>query len=345
MGSVGVWAAVLFYLHNPVGSGRQAPAPQPSSGVSRWVRVQAATIATRYRWIENSEDTTIANQLQYSGAFRAALLFDPQARFRLVAGVATGSAFTSGWNATGIGTGGVNDAVNLKHLYLWAMPLNGLEASYGSLEPARGEATEVTTFDNDGYVFGGRVSVRKREWLFVDEASVTVGHVGDLLRPGVFDRTRRYDSTNYQQYLVRRQFGRVAISGEYSRLNGAPTLRQALRVSAPELRVVDSLRFEQYEGLDDGGAYGFLVYAEKAVTRRISAGGGFADIDPAYGILNADRFSRGRRAYAIISARLARGLTLQPFVTYAFANDFPVSNRTRLDIVLSYDMLAAFGRP
>ena len=345
MGSVSVWGAVVVFLQASTGAAPQSSVPASPSGISRWVRVHTATIATRYRWIENSQDVTTSNQQQYGGVFRGALLFDPRARFRLVAGVATGSAFTSGWNATGAGTGEPSHDVSVKHLYLWAAPLEGLEASYGSLEPARGEATEVTTFDNDGYVFGGRVSVRKRAWLFVDEALVTVGYVGDLIDPGVFDRTDRYDSSNYQQLLVRRQIGRAAISAEYSRLAGASTLRQAVRVSVPELRAIDWFRLEQYEGLDDGGAYGFLVHAEKGLTRRLSAGVGLADIDPAYGILNADRFSRGRRVYAIVTARLARGLTLQPFITHALANDFSVSNRTRLDIVLSYDVLAALRRP
>ena len=46
------------------------------------------------------------------------------------------------------------------------------------MDPARGQSTEITTYDNDAYVTAGRVSVRRPREVFFDDISVSVGYVG-----------------------------------------------------------------------------------------------------------------------------------------------------------------------
>ena len=68
-----------------------------------------------------------------------------------------------------------------------------------------------------------------------------------------------------------------------------------------------------------------------SVDHRVTAGAGYADIDPRYPPLNADRFMRGKRAYVTASARITRVLTAQFFGTQAVRNGFAVSNARRFD--------------
>jgi hypothetical protein len=61
-------------------------------------------------------------------------------------------------------------------------------------------------------------------------------------------------------------------------------------------------------------------------------------------VLNGDRYGRGRRVYLTGSVGLPADLSVQIWATRAFANDFAVSNRTRVDAVVSYNLLNTLRR-
>ena len=71
--------------------------------------------------------------------------------------------------------------------------------------------------------------------------------------------------------------------------------------------------------------------------------GGYATVDRA-AVLNGDRFVRGRRGFVEGRYALTPEVTLSAFFTRAFRNDFAVPNRTRLDVVVTYNVLKGLQR-
>jgi hypothetical protein len=338
-----------------VGADREKDAARPPAkksedddrptGFGRWVELQATTVGLRFRHVANSAGVTTTRQLQHQEAFKGRFKFDAAGRYSLHAGVFTGDSFTGSWNNTGAGTGEAAGRLRLKQLYFSAQPFRGIEAQYGGLYVARGESSEITTYDNDAYVTGQRLTFKRPRQLFFDEVTVTYAYLGDVNEPSLFRRWRRLGESNYHQFLVSKKVGkRLGLSADYTFLNGAETLRQAVKVNARELRVVDSVRFENYQRVDVRPDYGFALSGEKKLTKRLTLGGGYADVDPNYGGLNADRFNKGRRVFATGSFALTPELTASAFAGRGVANDFAVSNRTRVDFILSYDLLNAVRR-
>ena len=68
----------------------------------------------------------------------------------------------------------------------------------------KGESTEITTYDEDGYVIGERISVRRPRTLFFDEMSATVGYfTSDATEYAVGKRVKYLDERpNYGHFLV-----------------------------------------------------------------------------------------------------------------------------------------------
>ena len=337
----------------PVGQ-RQPPAVAPAAPVakpspsklSRWLEFQTGTLGGRYRSIETSQGVRSANQAQYSGQVKGRFKFDPAGRVSVTAFAATGTAFTSGWNTTGIGTGDPVRQWSLKHLYVSIVPVAGAELSYGSLGFVRGESTEITTFDNDGYLSGERLSVKRPKDLYFDEVAVTSGFVGDVTAAAVWDRwDSLVDSRNYVQYFVSKKVSKtVGASADYTRFAGVGTVRAGMAVKTPRAHVVDALRYEQYVRGGPKAASGFAVFGDKAVSARLTAGIGFANIDLNYGSLNADRFGKGRRVYETMALKVTKDFSFQVFMGQAVSNDVPLSNKYRVDIIGSYNVLGALQR-
>jgi WD40 repeat protein len=316
-------------------------ASAPSGKLSRWLDLQTAILGTRYRFIENSSGVTVTNQLQSFVQFRGRFKFDRQGNYSINAGVFTGNGFVVGFNDTGIGTGTGMANLYLKQLYFAARPIRGVEAQYGGLYFNRGESTEITTYDNDGYLVGERILIQRPKQFFFDEISATYGFLGDLSTSNINKRWHGLKESNYHQFLISKKIGeRAAVSGDYTFQSGIDTLRQALRVNTPEFKAFDFFRVEVYERVKTNPEAGLAAYAEKSLLKKkLTLGGGYADIDRFYGGLNADRFNIGRRVFFNSSYKLSPEFTLITFYTRGFANAFPISNRTRFEIFLTYDLL------
>lgn len=340
----------------PNGAGGRKTAAHPSvkkpddggsqrEGLDRWVELQAATVGFRFRHVTNSAGVTTTRQLQHQEAIKGRFKFDAAGRYSLHVGVFSGDSFSGSWSNTGAGTGHPSGKLRLKQIYFAAEPFKGVEEQYGSLYVARGENTEITTYDNDAYITGQRLSFRRAPQLFFDEVTITYAYLGDVNAPSFFRRWRRLSQSNYHQFLVVKKLGqRAAVSADYTFHNGAETLHQAAKVNAGELRIVDSVRFENYQRLDVRPNYGFAVSAEKKLSKRLSLGGGYADIDSAYGGLNADRFNKGKRVFASGSFALTPELGVSAFGAKGVSDAYTTSNQTRLDVIVSYDILKAVRR-
>src|SRR5262249_46088346 len=160
-------------------------------------------------------------------------------------GLFTGVRFTSGWDNTAWGIGDSQRNLAFKALYADAQPFRGVDVQVGGLYIARGESTELTTYDEDGYITGERVSIRRPKQFFFDEISVTsayfVGGTTDVNVP-ISERLPRFDDQNYQHYLVDKRIGRrAAVSTDFTLESHRRTWREAIRINLSEVRVVDSV--------------------------------------------------------------------------------------------------------
>jgi hypothetical protein len=324
-------------------------APDAHPTLRRWFELQTMELSTRYRFIESSAGKVSSNDLQYKESVRARFNLDAQHRYTITAATASGSSFTSSWNYTGIGRIDNNrgDAHNhyLKQLFASATPVTGLTVEYGGLGVARGENTEFATYDNDGFLTGERVSVRRPGELYLDDITVTRARLGPARSPNVNSRWRDLDDPDYTQVLMMKRWSSaIAGSLDYSRQAGADTMRAAVSLEFDPSAPVTGLRYEQYHRFNRHAANGFVVTAERSIASRVSLEGGFAAIDQFYGGLNADRIQSGKRLFVIAEVPIAGPLSASFFATHAFDTPYPISNRRRVDVILTYDVLDSLRR-
>ena len=342
-------ASVLALACTPAVVQGQTPTPQqkPVAPLARWVDLQNATLNLRYRFIDTSAGVISANQIQHRETLRARLKFDTPGRYALNFGASTGQRYTSGWNNTGAGLGDFQGPLSVRVLYLAAQPVRGVEGQYGSMYIVKGESSEITTYDDDGYVIGERVSVRRpRQWFF-DEITATVGYFSSAATELGVSRRAKYlnDEPNYGHFLVDKKIGaRVGVSADFTSVDGARTWRAATNVNTRELRAVDSILFENYKRTNKNPAYGFAVTATKGLTRKLSLSGGYASIDQFYGGLNADRFHVGNRVFGTLTCVISPRFTASAFLTRAVGNDFVLVQRTLSNLIVTYNALPDLRR-
>ncbi len=327
-------------------AGAQTPPSAEESFLARWLNVQGATVAIRHRDATSSAGVVTANQLQHRETLRGRLKFDQRGRYALTFGLFTGPRFSGGWDNTGWGINDAQKNLAVRALYVAARPVEGVDAEAGGLYIARGESTEITSYDEDGYITGERLRIRRPAELFFDEISATNAYfTASIEHVAVSKRLRHIDESNYQQFLLAKRVGkRVAVSADYTIETGRRTWREAMRLNIREARVIDSVILENYQRTNASAASGFAVTMEKAVTKRLDVNGGYARIDPAYGALNSDRFTIGRRVYGMATYALPKDLAASVFITNAVGRQGALPQR-RLSIVsLTYNALPALRR-
>jgi hypothetical protein len=318
----------------------QEPAAPPPPPLRRWFEIDFAQIAARYRVIETSDGRVTNNHVQHRQQFRARVKADARGRYALHTGVFTGTSFISSWNNTGLGTGDPVTNLRLKQLFASAMPIEGVQGQVGGLYVIRGESTEITTYDEDAFIVGERVQVTRPADLWLDEIAFTNAELSHVGQPSITHRWHGFSHPNYRHLLVRKRVGRVAASADVTSLEGSRTLRAAAAATFP----AGTLRVEGYRRMRALPAGGFAVTLERPVTTWLRAAGGYASVDLGYGGLNADRFDRGRRVFATTTVTFTPWLNVGLFATRAFASDVVLSNRTRFDAVLTYNLLHSLRR-
>jgi hypothetical protein len=290
--------------------------------VCRWFELDEASFTYRYRHVTSSDATsaagvytpskTLINHSQHRELFSGHFKFDREGKYTIHALASTGWSFPRSFVGAGSGHGdpflnldrnGTN--IFLRQLYFSAKPIEGVEVQYGGLPIIRGQNTEITTFDDDGYIVGERLILTRPKQLFFDEIAVTYAYLGDFALPNINKRYHRLQQSNYHQFQVQKNIGRrVKASVAYTSLNGWDVLNEAVMVKAPELKAVDSFRLELYHRLTALPASlvgttpslgfkgtdshtGFSASAEKTLFKRLKLNGGYAQIDLDYGQLGA----------------------------------------------------------
>jgi len=323
---------------------KAAPAPVPDAAFARWLDVDAASISIRYRFVRGSSGTRF-NQAQTQDVLRGRVKLDPDARVAVGFTVQSGAGFPSSWNNTGLGTGDRHSSIFLKHLFADVTPVRGVEVQYGGLGLTRGENTEMTAYDNDGYIVGGRASLRRPKDVYLDEISVTIAYLGDLTTSNVFTRFEHLDRHNFTQVLVAKRLNaHVQASTDYvdDDLEGG-VWRGAGRFTLGA-RVIDSLRVEYAVRVTDAPhdtAAG--VTGEKTIG-HVLLFAGVSHVGRTMSVLNGDRYARGTHIFTGGSWRLPADLVAGWFVSGELSGPNPSINRTRLDLVFGWNALQTMRR-
>ena len=294
-----------------------------------WLDLQSVSIGMRYRMMENDLGAHAQNWSDHHQGLKLRLKLDRGARYSLSAVALNGSSFTAGWNLRGLG-GRSSNRLFLKQLYVTAKPRDGVEFQYGGLPIVRGESSEITSYDNDGYLMGQRLTVK--------DLTLTAGYLGDLRNPSVTNRLHRLSEINYGQILLKRRLtDRLTATADFTDDDGERTLRQAF-VIRPH-KMVDLIRLEGYERVSGSRSAGGAITFEKPFGRtRIAAS--LASVDDRYRLVNGDRYGRGTRISFTGTTALTRDVSLQLFVTRALDGNLAMPNRTRVDVLIRYELAA-----
>jgi hypothetical protein len=320
----------------------QRPTPLLSP-LARWIDLQTGLVRARFKYLETSTGAVTNDQLQHSEQIKGRVKLDASGTYAVNFGLSTGDTFVRSWNNTSIGTpNGYTSNLFLKQLFGSAAPVKGVEIQAGGLGIVRGESSEITSYDYDGYIEGERVTIARPSALHVDELSMTIGYLGDSKTVSLWPRMYRLGELNYYQVLAAKRFGsRLASSADVTTVAGATTVRNAFSVNTPELLALhgpSSVRFEHYARFNDS-AYGYLISAERTVAGRFALSGGLADVDKDYGGLNSDRFDVGRRWFTTDTISLGHELAVQFFYQHSVNNAYALRNSQTFETVLIYNLL------
>jgi hypothetical protein len=242
---------------------------------------------------------------------------------------------------------------------------------FGGIGINRGVNSEATSYDEDGYMAGERIVVKRPRQLWLSELSYTRAYLGDLYTPNFFTRGQRLAVSNYWQILGEKDFGkRIAISSDYTYTTpeGAPfflkTTREAIYGDVHESRVFDSVRFEAYQRIN-GGQYGpgfpfapgkgYALTVSRRFKNRFSIDAGIADIDLSYitnlglnvqaiilGLtVNGDQYGVGKRYFVRPTIPLTRYLSLNGNYSQVFDTS-DVSTAGQIDIWNKQAVTAGF---
>ncbi len=249
----------------------------------------------------------------------------------------------------------------IRELSFSATPEKHITGEFGSLGIERGYGSEITTFDDDGWVSGERIRFKDVPHLFFNEVGFTNAYFGDIGTPNFFDRGSSLGSSNYRQVFAKKRVNQyVAFSAEYNFLGGTHTTREAALVDMKPTKVLDGLRVELYQryntvnlqGLNVGGGDGFAVTLQKQITHRLGGDIGYADVDGNYSVyaghrvqhavglsMNGDSYGQGKRPFIHASYKVNSVVTAFGFFTHATDNVLDLGQQN-LNAGLSFDLKA-----
>ena len=364
---------------NTISSPVTIPAPWQGK-VERWLDLNSFNYGARYRSTFDENGARSFDQGQQRLVADGKFKFDEKGRYGIGFHLSSGRYFN--WAYADFIGGGQNDFVNnsfakmtpfeqyiftiaptpagfynsgggqlyLRQVFLAAEPVNGVKFAFGGFGINHGVNTEATSYDDDGYMSGERVSLERPKQFWLSEVSYTRGYLGDLYTPNFFARGNRLSQSNYWQILGRKDFGkRFAVSADYTftRPEGAPfylkTTREAILVDTRRSKAVDKVRFEAYQRIN-GGIYapgfafpdgkGFALTLSRDFTHRFALDAGIADIDPSYvnnlGVnvqaiilgltTNGDQYGIGKRYFVRPTIRVGHDVSLVAAYSHLFGD-------------------------
>ena len=362
-----------------------APAiPGWESSFDRWVDLNAFNYGARYRSTFDANGARSFDQGQERLIADGKFKFDEQGRYGIGFHLSSGHYFN--WAYSDFIGGGQLPFVNnvearmtpyqlyvmtvippangfytsggaqlyLRQAFLSAAPIHGVEFQFGGLGINRGVNTEATSYDEDGYIAGERLTIERPKQIWLSELSYTRAYLGDFYTPNFFARGERLSKSNYWQILGRKDLGkRVAISADYT--YSAPenlvekafilkTTREGILADVHESKVFDKVRLEAYQRINGGlfttgipfyDGKGYALTVSRSFNKRFSFDAGIADIDIAYinnmgldvqalelGLtVNGDQYGIGKRFFVRPTVPLTRSVSLVGNYSHLFDTD------------------------
>jgi hypothetical protein len=353
-----------------IGSGQQVgTASSPwERELDRWVNVKEMSFSSRYRSETASDDTRFFANGQQRSIVDGRIKLDAAARYTVNFHLSSGQTFNWAYSdvikpdfatIAGSALGAVPLPV-LQKLYVllaagyqmpvmpsrgWEMtprqlffsatPVDWLTAEYGSLGIDKGKGSEITTYDDDGYLTGERIRLQSPKHLYLDEIAVTYAFEGDVLQPNFIDRGDHLKKSNYHQFLVSKNVSkRLGASADYTFDKKTHTVREAAYIKLPETKALDAVRAEFYQRLNTvyagplplASGSGFGLTAEKALFHRLKLDAGYEQVDSKYGAtvdnqvqavfgfsMNGDSYSTGKHVFAHANVKLTPSMSLTGF--------------------------------
>jgi hypothetical protein len=341
---------------------------QTEGRLARWFEFNTFTFALRYRSVDDSDGVHTYDQAQQRSLLDGKFKFDKDGKYSIGFHFSSGQYFD--WAYADFIGGGTTEANRAsiprlaslddqmearglgvagsyypsggwtflpRQLYFDAKPVSGVEFQYGSIGINRGMNTEITSYDDDGYLSGGRIIIRKPKKLYFDEVSVTYAYLGDIYTPNFFARGESLAHSNYHQFLVRKKLTPwLELSADYTQ-DLAHTVREAVYIKTKRAKIADGVRVEAYERtnrvFEESGLYpaegGFAITVDKSIKKRIDLQAGFADIDYNYDAysnsggnaiwgfaLNGDQYGMGKRPFVRATIKVTPYLSIFAFYTH-----------------------------
>ena len=179
-------------------------------GLSRWFTLDAASFTLRYRNSFDTDGAKIFDDIQQKSLLAGKLKLDKQGKYFIGFRAESGRYFN--WSFANISgtdySSAVTQAVNyinpqrlaldlqayysdpqaaevlahtyangwqfyVRDLYLSATPVTGLTLEFGAIPIERGVGSEITTYDEDGYISGERVRIKYPKQLYLDQIEFT----------------------------------------------------------------------------------------------------------------------------------------------------------------------------
>jgi len=347
---------------------------------SRWFELKRAEISFRVRYIDGYPSSNgHSTHLQHRELFEGRLKFDQEAKYTLNLRASSGFYFTRSFAEAGVGHPWNNETgwnMFLRHMYFSAKPVKGLELQYGSMPFAKGVLEENDTWDEDGYVSGQRISVRRPDKLFFDDATVTFGYVGDLFKPNFFRRAQRLGEVNYRQFLVTKNVGkRTAITAEYESKNGTlaadkktpvnvQTVHVGTKINTKGIGFADRMWFDFYRRFTPEADFGYNIHGEKGFMKdKLIFGMGFTRIDKSFqnlfdiqdwavmrkkslatgpaigGSPSAEKITRGNHLFFHASYKLSPEVTVFAYGNADFRPTFSHGSANQMNAGVTFDLL------
>jgi hypothetical protein len=402
-------ASPLTTLNRPASPAPAIPAWE--SKADRWLDLNTFTYGARYRSVFDNNGAHAFNQGQQRLIADGKFKFDEQGRYGIGFHLSSGRYFNWAY-ADFVGGGQSQFVANteasmtplqlfymnflpfpngflnsgggqlyLRQVYLTAEPVRGIEFQFGGIGIDHGVNTEATSYDDDGYMTGERVTVKRPKQLWLSEVSYTRGFVGDPYKPNFFARGQTLSKSNYEQYLARKDFGkRVSVSADYTWTAPADiipgygyvlkTMREGILADVHESKVFDTARFEAYQKLNGGvfasGANDVLIYfsptkgfaltVNRSIKKRFSVDAGVSDIDLSYGeylgnlypqvvdlglAANGDQYGLGKRYFVRPTIPLTKYASLTGAYNHLFDTN-PISNGLTVDFWNKQYLTAGF---
>jgi hypothetical protein len=349
----------------PVSKNASRPAGQDKP--FRWFELNQAVLSGRGRWAEAEPTGTVHEaEMQHKERFEGFFKADAEAKYTLHVAMSSGYYFSRSYAETGWGKlwyQEIGADLYARQFYGMAKPIAGLELSAGSLPFERGAVTEAISYDEDGWITGERVTLKRPKQFFFDKIAITSAWVGDYTVPNFFKRMDRMAKENYHQALFAKTISpRVMGSVDYTFHHGQHYVRVGTLMDTKG-HFIDHLRAGMYVRPAPGKGAGFEVGADKRFGKRAFVQTGFVFVDQNYanmltaadtaklpkadihqgyapgGNLNADRFTRGHAPYLLVRYALTKDLELEGFAKKdLFQEAFQVKNANVACVELVYDL-------